>query len=205
MIIDLHCHEKSFSSCSTMSLDDIIDASIYYGLDGICITDHDSMKLQENCKEILLRKPFPVFFGAEVSTSHGHIIAFGIEMPKNAHSMQTQDFVTYAKDSGGFSFVAHPFRGSGCGYFTETLVGLDGIEVYNGRCSEEMNKKAVELCDKLKLQRVAGSDAHEVDNIGVFAVKFDKKISNCKQLVDELKLGNIKTVKRIAKCLYEEI
>ena len=48
MIIDLHVHEWLHSPCALMSLEDAVESAQYHGLDGICITDHDSMEIQNS-------------------------------------------------------------------------------------------------------------------------------------------------------------
>ena len=45
MLMDLHMHEKRNSADSFISLEEIVFRAREMGLDGICITDHDSMGL----------------------------------------------------------------------------------------------------------------------------------------------------------------
>lgn len=49
------------------------------GLDGICITDHDSMGLKEFAAEYSEKTGFPIFVGIEFYSLQGDIVAFGIE------------------------------------------------------------------------------------------------------------------------------
>ena len=51
MFIDLHIHEKTFSKDSFLALEEIVELAKDRGLDGICITDHESMGLREYAKE----------------------------------------------------------------------------------------------------------------------------------------------------------
>jgi predicted metal-dependent phosphoesterase TrpH len=61
-----------------MSLEDAVDAARYFGLDGICITDHDSMEIQEEAAGYLNTVDFPVFIGVEISSIWMDIIALGL-------------------------------------------------------------------------------------------------------------------------------
>ena len=47
MLIDMHVHEMRNSSDSFMSLEEIVEQARQIGLDGVCITDHESMGLRE--------------------------------------------------------------------------------------------------------------------------------------------------------------
>lgn len=46
MLVDMHLHEKTFSTDSFLSLDEIVSIAKAKGLDAVCITDHDSMGLR---------------------------------------------------------------------------------------------------------------------------------------------------------------
>ena len=43
MLVDLHLHESTYSSDSKMTLQEMVEDARAKGLDGICVTDHDSM------------------------------------------------------------------------------------------------------------------------------------------------------------------
>ena len=47
MLVDMHLHESTYSSDSKMTLAEIVSDAKAKGLDGVCITDHDSMGLKE--------------------------------------------------------------------------------------------------------------------------------------------------------------
>ncbi|MBI3040474.1 MAG: metal-dependent phosphoesterase, partial [Chloroflexi bacterium] len=67
-------------------------------------------------------------------------------------------------------------------------------EVFNGRASERENKFSQELCRRLNLNGVGGSDAHSTSNIPSCATFFERKISNVEQLIAELKAGRFRAV-----------
>ena len=58
MLIDLHIHEKHFSKDSFLALEEIVEIAKRKGLDGICITDHDSMGLREYAAEYTKKTGF---------------------------------------------------------------------------------------------------------------------------------------------------
>ena len=50
MFLDMHIHESTCSSDSRMTLAEIVKTETIRGLDGVCITDHDSMELREQAE-----------------------------------------------------------------------------------------------------------------------------------------------------------
>jgi len=207
VIIDLHVHEKLYSPCAFMSLEDAVESARYHGLGGICITNHDSMEIYRDAAAYLRTVDFPVFVGVEVSTMHGDIIALGLRsLPasKPFYRMPAQDFIGHVNAQGGFCFAAHPFRNvREDGRFLDFVQGLHGIEIYNGgNYDQESNTKARNACRRLGLVPVAGSDAHEVDELGTYAMWFPEPIADTPALVAALKAGKGRPVGRKGKREY---
>ena len=187
MIIDLHLHEELFSSCSVMPLADAVSAARKKGLDGIGITNHNSLDIRDD--ELLKEADFPVFVGVEYFADEGEIIAFGVEAIPNKR-VSAQEFINCVNEQGGFCFAAHPFR-VGCGLAENlfTLQGLHGIEVCNGSNLDSENEKAWGACHQLGLVAVGGSDAHRPLLVGRYATRFSSTITSMKALVASLKSG----------------
>ena len=203
MIIDLHVHECLYSGCADMTLEEAVESAIHHGLDGICITDHNSMEIQNDAADYLRSVDFPVFIGVEVDTEDGHIIAFGLD-PKTKFRPYpfldpTQRLINLVNAQGGFCFAAHPFRFPAPeeGYYLDSVQGLHGIEVYNGGNSRpESNNMAKDACSRLKLIPVAGSDAHIGNELGAYATWFPGIIHDTAGLVAALKSGKGRPVMR---------
>ncbi len=66
---------------------------------------------------------------------------------------------------------------------------VDAIEVRNGKVSDEGNDMAARVAARLGLPGTAGSDAHEVHEVGKWATDFEREIENEQQLVEELRAG----------------
>ena len=132
MIIDMHMHEMRYSGDSFLRLENMVEIAKRRGLDGICITDHDSMGLKEFAAEYSEKTGFPIFVGIEFYSLQGDIVAFGIEdYPKER--IPAQEFVDLVQAQGGMCFSAHPFRNNNRGLEENLKIvkGLDGIEVLN--------------------------------------------------------------------------
>ena len=140
MLIDLHMHESTFSSDSFLSLEEIVRIARQRGLEGICITDHDSMGLRDAAGAFSRETGFPIFTGVEFYSLEGDIVAFGIDdIPPRR--VGAQAFVDHVKRQGGVCFSAHPFRDNNRGLEENLLKvqGLDGIEAFNGSASAPEN------------------------------------------------------------------
>ncbi|NMA51466.1 MAG: PHP domain-containing protein, partial [Peptococcaceae bacterium] len=79
MIIDTHIHERKYSLDSLVSLEEIVDQARLIGLDGICITDHESNEIKEEARLLSQKTGFLIITGAEVLTWEGDVTVFGLE------------------------------------------------------------------------------------------------------------------------------
>lgn len=196
MIIDMHTHEYLYSACSHMSLEDAVVQARRVGLDGLCITDHGSLEIRR--APCLRNLDFPVFVGVEMSTRQGDMVAFGLDSLPDGRPT-AQEFADFVAVRGGFCFAAHPFRlwGGGLGRQVEAIKNMPGLEVFNGANAEEDNAKAVRACRRLGLIPVAGSDAHDLDDIGSYATLFPQTVRTVSELVAALKSGRGSPVVRV--------
>ena len=193
MIIDLHTHEYLHSACARMSLEEAVTAARHSGLDGICITNHDSLGIRY--AEYLRTADFPVFVGVEFFTNEGDIIAFGLEhLP--SQPIGAQKFIDFVAGQGGFCFAAHPFRryGGGLGKHIYAMKNLSGVEVLNGANLDAANLEAVQACEDMGLIPVGGSDAHFIHEVGLCATWFPERITSEQELLAALKSGNCRPV-----------
>ena len=188
MIIDMHIHELRYSGDSFLRLENMVEIAKRRGLDGICITDHDSMGLKEFAAEYSEKTGFPIFVGIEFYSLQGDIVAFGIEdYPKER--IPAQEFVDLVQAQGGMCFSAHPFRNNNRGLEENLKIvkGLDGIEVLNGSTLYEANRKAAEYAAELGLATVGSSDCHVPEKLGIYATYFPREIRSVQELIRSVK------------------
>ena len=193
MFIDLHMHEMRYSKDSFLSLEEMAALAKRKGLDGICITDHDSMGLRQYAAEYSKRMEFPIFVGIEFYSLQGDIIAFGIDDYPD-HRVDAQEFIDYVKERGGVCYAAHPFRNNrrGLEEHLNCVRGLDGIEVLNGSTLKDACEKAAVYARELNLIPVGASDCHVPEKVGVYATYFPKEVRNVEELVEVFKEGQLK-------------
>ncbi len=84
MIIDTHIHESKYSLDSEISLEEIVKRGKEIGLDGVCITDHESSDIMDEAHAYSKATGFLILVGAEILTYEGDILVFGLkDIPKN--------------------------------------------------------------------------------------------------------------------------
>jgi len=192
---DLHCHSiKSMDSIN--KIESIIKSAKKRGLDGVAITDHDSVFKGE--KEIDGIKLIP---GSEITLKDGaHLLAYFLDKELEEGKNTLKEAVKKVKDQGGFTSLAHPFRAGG-GWFDikkrkdkeikEMVQLVDMIEISNAKDTPKERRRAREIIRNFNhLIPVAGSDAHAPFVVGSTAIETKKPLTR-ENFLQELKKGRI--------------
>lgn len=190
MIIDTHMHERTFSDDSELSLEAIVKRAKQIGLDGICITDHESNGLKERAEEYAKETGFLILVGAEILTFEGDITVFGLDdLPKE--KLHAQALIDLVHEAGGVCMSAHPFRENkrGMGKHIAQVKGLAGVEAFNGSTPHHHNMTAYHLAQALKLPCFGASDAHVLEKVGTYATRFPGSIRDLKDFIEAVKNG----------------
>ena len=163
--IDLHVH--TWYSDSTGSVKAVLEVARRKGLDGIAITDHDTLR---GAYEALERRGrLIVIPGEEVKTAQGEILALGVKrlIPKN---LSITEAIWRTHTQGGLVVIPHP---------TVPLLGrlreknlkdlpIDGLEVFSAIAplGGYFLKRNLELARRLRVSITAGSDSHFPETVG---------------------------------------
>ena len=161
--IDLHVH-------SFYSVDSLITPKeiAYYAkkrdLDGVAVTDHDRL---DSALRMSKEKDFLILPGMEITSSDGHIVALNVQNPV-AKRLTAEETVDRVHNAGGITIACHPgamFKGS-LGNHTTSM--FDAVEVINSSAIPFRHsvKRGERIASRLKIARVAGSDAHYGPEIG---------------------------------------
>jgi predicted metal-dependent phosphoesterase TrpH len=205
MMIDLHTHSSPASKCSSAPVDDLIEEAKRIGLDGICLTDHNFEWDDKRVSELKRKHDFLVLKGNEILTDQGDILVFGLDEDIEG-VIKLDELRKKVEAAEGFMIAAHPFRGFlvvGVGQLGLTrekaaerrlFKMVDGVEVLNGKVTERENSLALEVGEGLGLTLVGGSDAHEVEDVGIYATHFQVEIKDERDFVKALKEGDCKPV-----------
>jgi len=198
MRVDLHIHTSPRSPCSHIDPPDLVREAKRLGLDGFCLTEHQVIWDPEEVEELAGGQDITVFRGNEITTNQGDILVFGFEEDLQG-VVAIQDLRKKVQAAGGFMIAAHPFRGFktfGIGQLKmnvdqackrRVFQYVDGLEIKNGKLNEQENHMAEEVAERLNLVGVAGSDAHNVDEIGKWITIFEREINSEQELIEEIK------------------
>lgn len=160
--LDLHLHSM-YSDDAKGSPKEIIKLVKKKGLDGISITDHNT--IEGSLKALKLApKNFTVVPGVEISTLDGHLLGLNIKenIPRSLSIEETVDRII---DVGGIAIVPHLFRNMS-GIKIENLKKINNkipaIEVYNSCSLPRTNIKSAKIARKFDLGGIGGSDSHDL-------------------------------------------
>ncbi len=175
--IDLHVH-TSHSPDGLCSVEDAVKAAKAKGLNGIAITDHNTIRGNVEAKKFS-KHDFIIIPGLEISSTDGHILGLGVSelVPRGLSAKET---VKRIKEQGGITIVAHPFalgRKPNLVYKAK----FDAIEAFNSRALFFSNPLARRFAERNRFPMTAGSDAHHCDEIGLAITTL-----NCKPNVDSI-------------------
>ena len=164
--IDLHVH-TIYSKDSLIKIEDIVPRCKALGIDGIAVTDHETLKggviAVEKCAEIL------VIPGMEIETQQGHVLGLNLEKRVKG-GLSFIETIKRIKELGGTAIIAHPYS------LIRPLLDVDiliaskpnAIEVANAASFPYswMLRINQALASKVNLPMTGGSDAHIPQTIG---------------------------------------
>ena len=197
MRIDLHCHSK-YSHDNYFEPKELIEQAILMNLDGVCFTEHYSIAASYPVEKIKVPAGFYVFRGLEISTSHGHLLVYGVKddswnIWSRNNYLEASDVIETVHRLGGICVPAHPFRyWDSFGEEVFNIDGFDAIETHNGLSLDEENQKAVQAVRIKSLPSIGGSDCHNKEQVGKAFTVFDNPVRSVDELVIEIKKGNCK-------------
>lgn len=164
MKADLHVH-SAYSEDGKQTVAEILERCHALGFGALAITDHNAIgSWEEAAREnryglILVR-------AVEVTTSEGHLLAFGVSGPVPS-GRGVQETIDLVHRDGGIAVAAHPYRAwSGLGEKNVLKGTFDGVETINGRSPRWSNARASRLAKKLNVGEMGGSDAHHSSSMG---------------------------------------
>lgn len=183
--IDMHLHTGS-SPDSALTVWAAVEAAAAAGLDGIAVTDHNTMAAIPAAQAAAHRKGLLLIPGVEVSTVEGHLLVYGVVSPPAARRPMAAT-IREVHAAGGVAVVAHPFRYfHGAGPLARSAgAGADGMETRNGHTRPHGNDLAAELAASLCVPTTGGSDAHHAPDVGRCFTEFRVRSEDAQKLFRE--------------------
>jgi len=177
---DFHIHTH-YSIDSAIHPRNVIKVAKNKGLNGIAITDHDTIKGGLEVAKQNDIENFYVLVGAEIRTKLCEIT--GLFLNEEISANDPFSVIDEIEDQGGLTVLPHPFRSHLMPYLStkkkmpiNLIKRIDAIEVFNSRISRNCNNRAFLLATEMNKPMIAGSDAHfypEIGNVRVDIPSFD--------------------------------
>lgn len=186
MLIDMHVH-TNYSPCSIINVSQLFYTCRIIGVDGICITDHDTLAAKTEVEKLKSNFDIFVLVGMEYTTFQGDFLIFG-EIDNIPKGLNAFSLIKYINKVGGIVIPAHPFRKSRP-VDMNVLPDFDVIEILNGRNTPYENEVCRSWVSKngKVIKGIGGSDAHTINEIGSVVTNFKKNIYSLEDLIRELK------------------
>lgn len=159
--IDLHVH-TCYSRDSVTTLKEVVAYSKKRGLDGVAITDHNTVKgaLKLKTRDILIVP------GIEVSTLNGHLLGINVTTSIPA-KLGIEETIHRIHEAGGIAVAPHPTT-----FFksppSRRISSYDAIEVMNAASIPfpVFTYLSKRFAAGLGLPQTGGSDSHYAPEIG---------------------------------------
>ncbi|MFW8600649.1 CehA/McbA family metallohydrolase [Desulfobacterota bacterium M19] len=188
MKFDMHVH-TTLSPCSQLDLSELLKTASGRGLDGVCVTDHDTMALKQTVTEGRQADGLCLIIGMEYTTSEGDFLLFG-PFEGLAPGLEASRLLRLVDERGGAAVAAHPFRR---GRTTREYLIRDGlcniVEGINGRNRAGENRRTAVWHDQYGVGLIGGSDAHSAMELGRSTTVFNVPIQSSADMVKALKSG----------------
>ncbi len=212
LLIDMHCHTGWGSGDSHTDPNVLIEQAKAFGLDGLCVTEHNQTWAQKRVEQLADRHNFLVLGGMEVDTSdYGHVLVFGVREPRRFQRFPTvAELRKIVDQAGGAMVLAHPFRKRekppntdfGHGQALEMVeqaldLGVfdfvDAVEVHNGIAGDVERAFAGTVARGRELPTTGGSDTHRYFEVGATFTVFPDHVRSERDLVDAIKAGEMRS------------
>ncbi len=187
--IDFHIHSRYSKDAFSMP-EEIILRAKSVGLDGIAITDHNTVLAHKEVMALGKKHNILVIPGVEVKAKEGDILAYGVSksFPKRLHAKELVELMhkegALVAAAHPYSLVLHPL----CIRSLTEKLDLDAVEIFNSR-TYYSNKKAELTAKRRNLPAIAGSDAHMPEEVGNAYTIVSAKAKTVKSVLEAVKAG----------------
>ena len=202
MLIDLHIHSHHSPGC-TLAPRDIVRRAREAGLDGVVLTDTNTLDGLEEIRAAGREESLLALCGVELVTDHGHYLCYfadpaTVPAPPQMFGSTpwpVREVLRRVREMGGVVVAAHPYDKSverPSGDFIFTLEGLAALEGLNVRRKGPSDDLAIEAADHLNLPCIGASGAHPtLNDIGKAATLFREPVASEADLVRQIKAGHV--------------
>ena len=181
--IDLHVH-TCYSYDSSITLREAVIYAKKQGLDGIAITDHNTIKGAQKLKT----RDILVVPGIEISTLNGHLLGLNINTPIPV-GLNMEESIHRIHELEGIAVAPHPMA-----FYksppSRKITSYDAVEVMNASSIpfSVLTYYSRKFAERVGLPETGGSDAHYAPEIGAAYTIVDAN-SDVGEIVSAVKKG----------------
>ena len=195
-LLDIHCHTRRHSGCSSIDEHQVINQAISRGLDGLILTEHHYQWSDEELDELRQAAGNPDFLlmaAFEYSSAKGDILVYGLQ-PDQVEQFEPggdpEEMLRRAQELGAVCVAAHPTRRAipfdqGC----LRRMPINAVEVRSVNLRPFEQAEAEVLAGELGLPHTGASDAHRLEDVGAYATEFEAPIMDMAGFLNSLKRG----------------
>jgi len=169
--IDMHVHTNR-SGDAVNEPRDIIKQAKKAGLNRVGITDHNTIRGALEVLKEAKKEGLGIIIGCEIKTAEkGEILGYFLN--SEIKSKNTLEVIDELRAQDAFISIPHPFDvfRRRTKITKELAEKIHAVEVFNSRCIlNYFNQKALDAAKENNLALTAGSDAHEINSIGMAGV-----------------------------------
>lgn len=188
MKFDLHMHTRRYSHDAISDPFDLVRAARAAGLDGIVITEHDTLWPERELESLRAAEPgLVILAGVEITGLGGDVLCYGVsDLARLPRGTPWPELCREVLRQGGIPVAAHPNR---WGQPFEKIVreqhpALGGIEVMSKNMDDELRAGAAQLLGRFPgFAQLGNSDSHEPETVGCCYTEFDVEIRRVEDLV----------------------
>jgi predicted metal-dependent phosphoesterase TrpH len=193
MKFDLHMHTRRYSHDSMSDPFDLVRAARSAGLDGIVITEHDTLWPEEELESLrAAERGLVILAGVEVTGLGGDVLCYGVrDLTNLPRGTPWPQLCREVERQGGIAVAAHPNR---WGQPFEQMVreqnpALGGIEVMSNNMDADLRARAQELLVRFPhFAQLGNSDSHHPATVGCCYTEFDADIRTSADLVTAIRV-----------------
>lgn len=187
---DLHVH-TTYSSDSSINPKTLVEQlQAHPTIKAVAITDHGTIEAIGKVQKFASQYPdIMIIPGVEISTPEGDLVVLGtIRLPPKP--WDAKGVTAFARKNECLIVAAHPYREYGLSDAARNY-DLDAIETLNASSSSRANKLAEKLATEMKLPGIAGTDAHNIDELWTVYTEIQASM-DIDGILDAIKNGFVK-------------
>lgn len=187
---DLHVHTK-YSADSSINPKTLVEQlHSHPTIKAVAVTDHDEIEGYFKVHELATAYPnVLVIPGVEITTPEGDLLVLGITaLPPKPWNVK--DVIDFSRKRDSVVVVAHSYRKYGLGSPAKNYT-VDAVEVLNGDTSSNLNRLGEKLAREMGLAGVAGSDAHNVEDLWSVYTEIEASL-NVEEILNAIRKGLVK-------------